>query len=459
MGLATSGLKESIVKARFGLLLVLATAISIKTAASDGQSSTKNRQFTRVEPSSFRFLGASSCAASACHGNQSPPGTKGCEYTTWATQDKHARAYAVLLEKRSLFMMKALGRRDAHRDTLCLSCHVVPSFTETLARDPATFLQDGVSCESCHGPSQKWLTEHAQFSWTRRSSVEKQLLGMRDLRPLDNRISLCVDCHVGTAEVNVNHDLIAAGHPRLNFEFSAYHASWARHWPDAQDKDQAQGGHADFEARGWVLGQVQAAKAALDVICARSAAGRKPWLEFAELDCYACHHELNAKSRRDVGSNLRWNSWYFTELPQALAALENPDATEIAKTLNAIGRMIEEKRGSEEILSLAQDTAAQLVTLKSPPALNLQKLYVNILSDNLKHAAGTWDEATQAYLVLAALHNTWTDQNHFTQSKALRPLLVDLRQVLRFPQGFESPRYFDGSVVRKRLNAFQKILP
>ena len=81
--------------------------------------------------------------------------------------------------------------------------------------------QDGVNCESCHGPAQLWLAEHTQYGWNNRPPLEKERLGMRPTRELPERAAVCVGCHVGPPGRDMNHDLIAAGHPRLNFEFAA----------------------------------------------------------------------------------------------------------------------------------------------------------------------------------------------------------------------------------------------
>ena len=54
-------------------------------------------------------------------------------------------------------------------------------------------------------------------------------------------------------------DLIAAGHPRLDFEFSAYHANLPKHWDRTQDKSRNQ---ESLKARLWVAGQVASAEAA-----------------------------------------------------------------------------------------------------------------------------------------------------------------------------------------------------
>ena len=122
----------------------------------------------------------------------------------------------------------------------------------------------GVACESCHGPAQRWLNEHYREGWRTRTPSEKHAVGMADTRSLRGRAESCVPCHVGAADMDVNHDLIAAGHPPLHFEFAAYHANLPRHWDDAKDTDSRLGGKRDFEARAWAIGQVVSARAALE---------------------------------------------------------------------------------------------------------------------------------------------------------------------------------------------------
>ena len=60
--------------------------------------------------------------------------------------------------------------------------------------------------------------------------------GFMDTKNLVSRIEQCAGCHIGQDARgglplrDVNHDLIAAGHPRLNFEFAAYHENQPKHW-------------------------------------------------------------------------------------------------------------------------------------------------------------------------------------------------------------------------------------
>jgi hypothetical protein len=125
---------------------------------------------------------------------------------------------------------------------------------------------------------------------TRERLVE---LGMIDTKNLVVRAEQCAGCHVGNADQDMNHDMIAAGHPPLRFELSAYHDLIRhKHWPAAERVRTP-----DFKARLWAAGQVAAARSALALLesrARRAAAGDQatPWPEFAEYDCFACHQRL-----------------------------------------------------------------------------------------------------------------------------------------------------------------------
>src|SRR5262245_182944 len=199
----------------------------------------------------FKLQGVASCAAAACHNGNGPRGSKGSEYTTWATADPHSRAYTALFDEPARRIPEHLNRheppearRPAHENELCLRCHGV---------DPAQgprwkeFKVDGVGCESCHGPAEKWKAVHYLPGWKDRSDREQ--LGFLDTKDLAVRAESCVACHVGSPNREVNHDLIAAGHPRLRFDLGAYLANYPKHWSDARDK----AGRPALEAQVWAI--------------------------------------------------------------------------------------------------------------------------------------------------------------------------------------------------------------
>ena len=58
--------------------------------------------------------------------------------------------------------------------------------------------------------------------WKDRSAEAKAALGFVDTHNLLKGGKACAACHIGDSSKEVNHDLVAAGHPRLAFEYSAF---------------------------------------------------------------------------------------------------------------------------------------------------------------------------------------------------------------------------------------------
>ena len=99
----------------------------------------------------------------------------------------------------------------------------------------------------------------------------------------------------------MSHDLIAAGHPPLRFELVNYLNAMPPHWNTRAATERHGTG---FTAKLWTVSQLVSAQAAVDVLNYRAkqteAPSRKqtPWPEFAEYDCFACHHNLAQPSWR-----------------------------------------------------------------------------------------------------------------------------------------------------------------
>ncbi len=242
------------------------------------------------EAAAFRQLSSGSCASDSCHGG--PAGTKGGEHSTWAAEafpgrpsDPHARAHRVLFNEVSHRIGTALNLVP-HRDARCLNCHAVPGAAPE-------WHADGVGCGGCHGAAEKWNAAHVAPGWSALSARAKfERYGFAPTKGQVGRSGGCVGCHVGDATREVNHDLIAAGHPRLGFEATRFHfdTGYARHWVEKTPQP-------DFEARAWLAGQAVTARAATELLRVRAsraavAGSATPWPEFAGQSCYACHQSL-----------------------------------------------------------------------------------------------------------------------------------------------------------------------
>jgi len=231
-----------------------------------------------------QYVGPAACASQNCHGSVTPRSDSATslqnEYITWYKEDRHAKSYAVLLEDRSQRMAARLGLREApHKAKRCLDCHAVN--VPAKARGPKFRLEDGVSCEGCHGPAGAWLARHTEHDWEASRSVR---LGMRETSRPVVAAEVCLGCHLGSATKRVDHEMLAAGHPPLVFELDTFAADMPAHWAEHA------GNRGWFHGEAWAAGQVVAAREAA-LHFARQV-GDHGWPDFAAYDCQACHHEI-----------------------------------------------------------------------------------------------------------------------------------------------------------------------
>lgn len=233
----------------------------------------------------FFYMGVESCAASTCHGSTAPrnaprTGIRQTEHGQWLARDKHARAYEVLLKPRSLLMAKNLKMAESPaKSERCLVCHSLD--VPQNERSGGFRLEDGVSCEACHGPAEGWLGVHIGHG-----SEASRSLGMYETRNLVKRAEQCVSCHVGDEKRSVDHELIAAGHPDLVFDMETYTAMLPPHWRTTPSDG--------VGGRAWVVGQVVALRESLKRLARRTQQrAATAWPEFAEFECFACHHDVN----------------------------------------------------------------------------------------------------------------------------------------------------------------------
>ncbi|MSR31621.1 MAG: hypothetical protein EXR99_08965 [Gemmataceae bacterium] len=405
------------------------------------------------------FQGSPSCGSASCHNQNLGHGVPRSEYSTWANFDPHHQAFEVLFNERSNRIVKNLygaPAGSAASAQACLNCHATnPAGKGT---GPGFLVSEGVGCESCHGGSGKYLGRHFTSSFLALAPAEREKqFGFLDTKSLSGRARVCSDCHVGNAAkgMEVTHDLIVAGHPRLNFDFAANLAKYPAHWPI--EKDLAR--YPDLQARAWAIGQVEGSRAILNLLQARAqhadASPKNPWPEFSEFNCFACHKDLAPESRkfrlgfggRHPGS-LPWSPWFNgpalkiasgdSQLEQALnkvrKEMETPSPS-IRNTLAAIeaaliraetSSLALEKGGVWTSARMAQKTNELMQMASSRPSAN-------------------WDDMAQAWLGLAALHNSLNDRDPAFGSSGFTKELRLLRENLKssFPKGFDSPRQFE----------------
>lgn len=331
-----------------------------------------------------RFTGAGLDSCQLCHDQprQEAAWRLGDEKVIWKT-DPHHQAYAVLKEEAARRIGEKLGQPQIHRDKRCLACHVgMPIhaydqpqqllISEQLASD--TRVTDGVSCESCHGPSgtdveKDWGMRHRLGNWRTLTTREKLESGYYDVRSVTSKTRMCLSCHVGDASQGkvVTHEMFAAGHPPLaGFEVATFITLQRRHWRRLREKPAAirdpfhqQMKEKDpqypardldplFATRNMLVAAVTASSHSLHLaadLADREQALPEPlpkasWPELAQFACYNCHHDLQQGSwRRLRGFRLRPGRPDLHEWPNVLTeiALEvGGETTDLATKLKPL---------------------------------------------------------------------------------------------------------------------------
>ena len=238
-----------------------------------------------------KSMGVVNCANSLCHGSVRPwkdANVLQNEYVTWSRVDKHARAYKVLFNEQSARIARNLGLGDASEAKVCLDCHAhnVPK----AQRGERFKFDDGVTCEACHGPSERWLPKHVEDGAKHAGNLEAGLFPTDDP---SERARLCLSCHFGNADRFVTHRMMGAGHPRLSFELETFTAAEPAHFKIDSDWEKRK--RLWDGVKVWAIGQALAVSEMMDLLTDPKRGPDGFFPELVLFDCHACHHPMSDK--------------------------------------------------------------------------------------------------------------------------------------------------------------------
>jgi hypothetical protein len=392
-----------------------------------------------------KYVGAGSCAASACHGGVQPrldSRIQQNEYSTWVVKDQHAKAHSVLgspVSQRIARILK-LGRADT--SPRCLACHALN--VPEAAKGRPIELADGVSCESCHGPASGWLGPHTMRDWPHVKSVQ---LGMYDTKDLVKRTEKCLGCHLGTPQQFVDHELIAAGHPDLVFELDSFQAVMPRHW-----KEPARPWRG---VQTWSVGQAVQLREGLKRVAWR--ARGNVWPEYAELECFACHHSLtpaNESWRQEVGYEGRragdppFNASRFMVF-QHMAAKVNPAAAQqLDQEVRKLHTLMSRLTADRDEIARTADRAAGIADGLVQSVAN-QEFNRDLTLGVLRAIAGDADDlskagertAEQAAMAVDSLFLAYAESAKPANQAQVRAAIDGLFKELERPSAYHGPRF------------------
>jgi len=277
---------------QWGVALVLAWLAAVPAHTDAAEKAPERAPENPVLPyrSPDHTLGTVNCASSTCHGSISEfrdSKVLQTEYVTWSRLDKHTRSYQVLENAQSLRIAKNLGLPAAPvQSALCLDCHAHNVPVEL--RGARFKLSDGVVCESCHGPAERWIKTHLEPDPSHARNIDAGLY------PTDlpiARARLCLSCHFGNADKLVTHRLMGAGHPRLSFELETFSMIEPAHFRLAKTMDSDTMRWDGVKI--WAIGQALAVSETMSILLNPKRGHDGVFPELVLFDCHACHHPMS----------------------------------------------------------------------------------------------------------------------------------------------------------------------
>jgi len=439
---------------RYSRLALLFAAVFLCMVAGDSAATDT--------PEPIKYIGPGSCAATSCHGSVKPiAGSRILqnEYSTWILQDKHSRAYQALtgdVGERMARILKVGSK--AEEAPKCLVCHTL--YTTAEQRGRSFEIAEGVSCESCHGPASAWLGPHTTRDWPHDKSLT---LGMQDTRDVIHRTQKCLECHLGTKEKFVDHEMIAAGHPDLYFELDSFSAVMPRHWK--VPRESAPGKPVEEAAwtgvRDWSTGQAVQLSASMDRLAWRARGERAdkkdPWPEYAELSCFACHHSLGAAKdswRQEHGYEGRrpgdpaWNASRYVVFRLLAKQVDSANGQELDRQLLIVSTEMSKLNPDRRVVAdaaaaaapLAQRIAERLSTMQYDEAITLRMLQ-RITDDAENISISDERAAEQAAMALDSLYIAYSKDTRPADAAEARAAINALFQQLENPSLYNADQF------------------
>ena len=280
---------------------------------------------------------------------------------------------------------------------------------------------------------------------------------MYNTRDLVKRSEKCLSCHLGTPEKSVDHELIAAGHPDLYFELDSFMAVMPPHWKEV-DTDPW------FAVRAMAVGQAVQLREQLKRVARESQNGI--WPEYAELDCFACHHNLVAAKdswRQERGyaghrpGNAPFNLSRYVVLNHVIQDVD-PGATGELKAgvdrvyagvtaLNANRQQVSSEATSVSELAGRLATRMNALKFDQPQTLRLMK---SISADGQGISDQGERPAEQATMALDSLFIAYSKNGKLANDAQIRAAINGLFRQLDNPSDFDG---FKFAAAMKSLNA------
>jgi hypothetical protein len=405
-----------------------------------------------------KTLGVVTCASSLCHGsiaswNGSPVNQN--EYVVWSRLDKHARAYNLLLNEKSRKIAANLALpQPAHQSRVCLDCHAhVP-----VAAAESHKVTDGIGCEGCHGPAQRWIASHTEPEASHKGNLSQGLYPSD--QPLA-RAKLCLSCHFGTADKYVSHRIMAAGHPRMSFEMETFTNLQPAHFKVDADYIARKGNFDGVKI--WAIGQAVAVGTQIDILLDPKRGRDGAFPELTLFDCHACHHPMADTRWNPIGtfgrsispglvrlndSSMLMLRLILRQIDPALGERFVQSVAQLNHAVAGTGDMAERARAVKDVA----DEAARKIAATGVTNENLRGMALALVDDGIAGAYADYAGAEQASMALGSVVNTLHRLGQLKSASSLNTGLANLRAALVQDEAYKPADF------QSRLRAFRPLV-
>jgi hypothetical protein len=245
------------------------------------------------------------------------------------------------------------------------------------------------------------------------------------------------------------------------FEVDYYAAAMPPHWRGYGERRKKEGRQETEGARAWAVGQAVAFRQSLALLAHRARAG--DWPEFAEMDCYGCHHALKEGSWRQQSPRARlglaqWSPPGFAMLRHLVAVLVPEESAALQTRAKHLAEQIAKISQREAVAAAA--TGMLELTERIVPEITRARLdesTVKKLADLITADIAYLKEADlqsnmQAALALNALMKSLARGNPALEKKDLAKAIDDLYRHL------DPPERFDPRRLTKQMEEFKRYI-
>ena len=377
--------------------------------------------------------GVATCNGSNCHGRPVSSGlvVRQNELVSWQDPSSktgaHSRAWRALTEPRGQAIAGRMGIGPAQHAAACLGCHTDPA--PAGLRGERYQAADGVGCEACHGAAGGWLASH--YTVAGASHAANVAAGMIPLESPMVRAKVCLDCHFGSDRPGqfVSHQMMAAGHPRLEFELDLFTDLQRHHDIDGQRR---LGIVPSGGVKTWAIGQALALERTLRLYRDDRWGQAGAFPEFTFFDCRSCHRAFTDPPKLPtVGANPArpipagtppFNDANMIVLTAAVQATEPQLAPRFAADSLAFHAALARDRPSAvraaaTLLETTRELAARFAARGFGPA-EAKAILTDIVGDTLGERYTDYQGATQAYMAVDTLVSAQVAEGQMDRQKA-----------------------------------------